>query len=292
MGVGGRSIVRRVVVMLLVVAACGALGLGGIVWFERQLIFFPSRSTAAEPIARAMIERAGLHVENVWCTTEDGVRLHGWWVAREKSRRDAAVLWFHGNAGNLFDRAELLIELARRGPPVLLIDYRGYGRSAGRPSEAGLERDALAAWRYLTGQRSIAPGNVVLFGKSLGGAVAVALASSTEPAGLIVQSSFTSIPEMAVRHYPFVPRALIRTQMRSRERISQVRCPVLVVHGRQDEIVPYEMGESLYKAAPEPKQLYTVEGAGHNDTWIVGGEAYLETMARFIAGVLPDATAR
>jgi hypothetical protein len=266
-----------------VVAAVAVVALGGgVVLFERSLIFFPSRSTAGEAAARSVAERSGVHIEDVWCTAADGVRLHGWLATGSEGAGGKVLLWFHGNAGNLFDRVELLIELARTGQSVLILDYRGYGRSEGRPSESGLAKDARAAWSYLVDERSLAPGQIVLLGKSLGGAVAVRLATETEPAGLIVQSSFTSIPAMAARHYPFVPQSLVRTQMSSLDRIGDVRCPVLVIHGTHDEIVPYDMGEALYRAAPEPKQLHTVEGATHNDTWLVGGRAYLEAIRRFV----------
>ncbi len=272
----------------MVVVAGGALVvlIGGAMLFERSLIFFPSRSTAGEAAARAFADRSGVRIEDAWCTADDGVRLHGW-LAEPVDQPSAGVLvWFHGNAGNLFDRVELLVDLARRGHRVLILDYRGYGRSEGRPSEPGLAKDARAVWRCLVEERAVAGERIVLFGKSLGGAVAVRLATEVEPAGLIVQSSFTSVPAMAARHYPFVPQSLVRTKMSSIDRIGQVTCPVLIIHGTHDEIVPYDMGEALFNAAPEPKQLHPVQGATHNDTWIVGGPRYLEVVSRFVRDAL------
>jgi fermentation-respiration switch protein FrsA (DUF1100 family) len=126
---------------------------------------------------------------------------------------------------------------------------------------------------------------VVIFGKSLGGAVAVNLATETEPAGLIVESSFTSIRDMAARHYPFVPKAMVRTRMDSLAKIGGIGCPLLVIHSRADEVVPFEFGRALFEAAPEPKTFYEVAGAGHNETWLVGGQGYFDVIAGFVGEV-------
>ena len=165
---------------------------------------------------------------------------------------------------------------------VLIFDYRGYGRSEGKPSEKGLYSDARAAWRYLEVERSVAPERVVLFGRSLGAGVAVDLASHVEPAGLVVESGFSSIPAMARHHYPFIPRFLVRSRMDSLTKIQTISCPKLFVHSRADEVAPFALGYALYEAAPEPKKFYEVEGAGHNETSLVGGRAYFAALAEFI----------
>jgi len=194
------------------------------------------------------------------------------------------LLFFHGNAGNLSHRAELLFELATRVPArVFVVGYRGYGRSEGRPSEDGLYRDARGAWRHLTGEDGLPPDRIVIFGKSLGGAVAIDLATEVEPAGLIVESSFTSIPDMAGKHYPFVPKFMVRTQMNSLAKITTISCPKLFIHSKADRVVPYALGRKLYEAAPEPKSFHEVHGAGHNETWLVGGSAYFDAIAGFVA---------
>ncbi len=254
---------------------------------ERSLIFFPTRYPAGEWDSEAVARGSGCVIEDCFFQTGDGVRLHGWrcryGAASGGGGGDATVLWFHGNAGNLSDRADLLLQLATHLPAeVMIVDYRGYGRSGGRPSEGGLYRDARAAWRYLVEERGVEPATIVVFGKSLGGAVAVDLATEVEPAGLIVESSFTSIPAMAAHHYPIVPRFLVRTRMDSLRKIRSIRCPKLFVHSRADEVVPFNLGRELYDAAPEPKLFFEINGAAHNETSLIGGSAYFEALSKFI----------
>jgi fermentation-respiration switch protein FrsA (DUF1100 family) len=253
--------------------------------FERSLIFFPTRYPIGSWDVEAVARGSGCEIEECYFTTDDSVRLHGWWVRRsEESRDDPLLLFFHGNAGNLSDRADLVLELANRLPAqVFVVGYRGYGRSEGKPTEDGLFLDARAAWRFLTDDRGVPGERIVVFGKSLGGAVAVDLAMDVDAAGLIVESSFTSIPEMAARHYPFVPKFLIRTQMNSLSKIGMVSCPKLFVHSRADEVVPYELGRKLYESASQPKAFHEVVGAGHNETWLVGGAPYIEAISGFLS---------
>jgi fermentation-respiration switch protein FrsA (DUF1100 family) len=195
---------------------------------------------------------------------------------------DMVLLWFHGNAGNLSHRTQLMFLLADTPARVFIMDYRGYGRSEGKPSEEGLYLDARAAWQYLVGERRVSPDRIVLFGKSLGGAVAVDLATEVDPAGVIIQSSFTSVPDMAARHFPFVPKALIRTKMDSLSKIPDVTAPKLFIHSTADEVAPFELGRRLYEAAPEPKRFHQVDGAAHNDTWAVGGRGYFAAIRDFV----------
>jgi fermentation-respiration switch protein FrsA (DUF1100 family) len=168
---------------------------------------------------------------------------------------------------------------------VFIIDYRGYGKSEGKPTERGLYLDARAAWDYLINERRVAPERIVVFGKSLGGVPAIDLASQVTPAGLIVQSSFTSAGDMAAEILPFLPRVLLQTKMDSLGKIQQVRCPKLFIHSRADEIVPYELGRRLYEAAPEPKEFYEVKGSPHNSTYVVGGKPYFEALRNFVQSI-------
>jgi hypothetical protein len=191
-------------------------------------------------------------------------------------------LFFHGNAGNITDRYDMILRLMTLPVRVFIIDYRGYGKSEGRPSEGGLYLDAKAAWHYLVSKRVVDPSQIILFGKSLGGAVAIDLATHVEAAGLIVQSSFTSIPDMAKRLIPILPKFLIRTRMDSVSKIARVSCPKLFIHSPADEIVPYALGRRLFQTAAEPKAFYDVSGAPHNETYRVGGEAYLDVLRRFV----------
>ncbi len=263
-------------------------------WLEQKLIYFPERYPAGLYGAEAGIEprEGGIApaIEDCSLTTDDGVRLHGWF-ATPRTRQGGVVedvpceqvlLWFHGNAGNISYRLDMLAALTALPARVFLLDYRGYGKSEGTPSEEGLYRDARASWRFLTEERGVPAEQVVLLGKSLGGAPACQLATEVEPAGLIVQSSFTSVPDMAALVMPIMPRFMISTKMDSLSKVRTIRCPKLFVHGPRDEVVPYSMGQRLYEAACEPKEFHVVPSAGHNETWIVGGEAYLNVLRAFL----------
>jgi hypothetical protein len=254
--------------------------------FERSLIFFPTRYPDGFWDVSAVASGTGCVVEDCFFETNDGIRLHGWLSRRGSGGEDdPVILFFHGNAGNLSHRADFLLELTTRLPAqILLVGYRGYGRSEGRPSEAGLYADARAAWHFLTTERGVTADRIVVFGKSLGGAVAVDLAMEVSPAGLIVESTFTSVPAMAGKHYPFVPKFLISTRMDSAAKIPQITCPKLFVHSKADRVVPYALGRELFEAAPEPKTFYEVVGAGHNETSLVGGRAYFEALSEFVSG--------
>jgi fermentation-respiration switch protein FrsA (DUF1100 family) len=195
---------------------------------------------------------------------------------------EMTLLWLHGNAGNISHRSEMIRALLQLTIQIFIIDYRGFGRSEGSPSEEGLYLDARAAWDYLINERGIPARNIVILGKSLGGAPAIDLAARVRPAGLIVQSTFTSIPDMAGTVIPFFPGFLLRTKMDSLGKVGRVSCPKLFIHSPADEVVPYQMGRRLYDAAPEPKQFYDVPAAPHNETWLAGGKGYLEALRSFI----------
>ncbi|HEY3020546.1 MAG TPA: alpha/beta fold hydrolase [Solirubrobacteraceae bacterium] len=175
--------------------------------------------------------------------------------------------------------------LAARRFDVLLFDYRGYGRSSGRPSEEGTYRDARAARAVLLERAGVDPRRVLYLGESLGGGVAVALALEAPPAGLILQSAFTSIRDMARRHYPFVPRALVPDAYPVLRHIGELRAPLLVLHGDRDAIVPLMHGEELFAAAPEPKRMHVLPGVGHNDLVTLAGAAWADAIAAWAAGL-------
>jgi fermentation-respiration switch protein FrsA (DUF1100 family) len=256
--------------------------------FEERLIYFPTPLPAGWTAAASGLLAGDLAVEECFFRTEDGLRLHGLYCQTIGTPEDPdlkVLLWFHGNAGNLSDRLDMAADLCGLPAGVFIVDYRGYGLSEGKPSEKGLYRDARAAWDHLTVERKVEPGRIVLFGKSLGGAAAIDLATRVSPAGLIVQSSFTSVPDMAAVAMPFVPRFLVRTQMDNLAKIRDLRCPKLFIHSPADEVVPYAMGRRLFDAAPEPKSFHEVPNAGHNETWLVGGRGYLESIRGFIEGL-------
>ena len=254
---------------------------------EEKFIFFPDPKVDVTP------RDVGLPFDDVFFTTGDGVRLNGWFVPYPGSK--ITLLWFHGNAGNISHRVENIKLLHQKvNINVFIFDYRGYGRSEGRVSEQGTYKDATAALEYLRSRGDVEPGGIIFFGRSLGAAVAADLAAREDCLALILESPFVSIREMAGAAFPFLPIGpLLRTRYDVVEKIAKVRAPLLVLHGDQDEVVPYEQGKKVFAAAPGPKEFYTIRGARHNDTYIAGGAAYFKAWKNFIdraPGRRPDAS--
>lgn len=227
--------------------------------FEESLIFFPARHPQGN------WNPPNLRFEDAWFAAGDGTKLHGWYVPHDQPR--AVVLFAHGNAGNLSHRADRLLHLNRSlRVAVMIFDYRGYGRSEGAPNEAGVLADARAARRWLAERAGIAEDQIVLLGESLGAAVMVDLAATDGAAGLILEHAFTSLPDVAAYHYPFVPaRLLMRSRLDSLSKIAAYRGPLLQAHGDADSIVPFELGRRLFAAANEPKRFIHLENHDHND---------------------------
>jgi len=244
---------------------------------ENRLIFHPAASLERTPAD------VGLNFEDVFFTTRDGVRLHGWFVPHRNAH--STLVWFHGNAGNISHRVEnikLLHELVRVN--VFIFDYRGYGRSDGRPSEQGTYLDGEAALELIGNKLGDENRKkIILFGRSLGAAIATEMATRFVSQALILESPFVSIAEMARTILPFFPIGpFLQTQYNVGERIKKIRGPLLVLHGDQDEIVPIEQGRKVFDAAPEPKTFFPIAGAAHNDTYIVGGKNYFRQLKDFI----------
>lgn len=225
---------------------------------------------------------SGVPLEDVWFESGDGVRLFGWYAEARADR--PVVLWCHGNAGNIAHRVENLALLYQLGVSVFIFDYRGYGRSQSvRPSEAGLYQDALGAYDYLTRIRRIRPDRIIIFGRSLGSAVAVELASQRPAAGLILESPFPSIEAVAKFHYGGLPvHWLLGAEFRLIDRLPQLSLPLLVFHGDQDDVIPMELGRQVFEAARSPKDWYVIRGADHNNTYRVGGQPYFRQWVEFI----------
>lgn len=256
-----------------------SLALSFFLWgcqMEKSLIFYPTSDIDRTP------KELGLPYEDITFTTEDGVRLNGWFIPSPEGV--LTLLWFHGNAGNIshrLDNIRLLHEKVKIH--IFIWDYRGYGRSEGSVSEKGTYKDATAALKYLRSRKDLDPKKFVFYGRSLGAAVAVDLAVRDEPLALIIETAFTSIREMAKLAFPFLPIGpFLRTRYDTLEKIRQVRGPLLILHGDQDDIVPYAQGKRIFDAAPEPKEFYTIRGARHNDTFIVGGDPYFAALKDFI----------
>ena len=276
----GAGTVRRVLLLLLTLAGTLLVLTTLMLAFERQLIYFPSRVLDLEP------EDLGLEHEEVFLAADDGVRIHAWLLPVAGARR--LVLVCHGNAGNVSHRLDRARQMQRRlGVSVLLFDYRGYGRSEGSPDEEGTYRDARAAYRYAVETKGIRPEAIVLFGESLGAAVAAQLALETPARALVLESAFTSIPDMARAAYPFLPPVgpLIRTRYATVAKARRLTLPLLMLHGERDDIVPLAQGRRVFEAAGGPKRFVTIAGAGHNDTYLVGGDAYWDAFAAFLDSI-------
>ena len=220
-------------------------------------------------------------MEDVWLTTDDNVRINGFYLSHPCSPK--VLLWFHGNAENIGYTLARMKVLSQIGVNIFAVDYRGYGKSEGKPDEAGVYRDAEAAYDYLAKQRHIRAEDIFIYGNSLGGAVALDLAARRPCGGVIVQSSFTNARAMARRVFripllEYVPK----TRFDSLQKIRDVHASILIAHGTRDEVVPFEMGRRLFAAASEPKRFCAVEGAGHNDVIEVGGDAYLQQLNTFV----------
>jgi len=268
---------------LFVAAVCyGAVALYLFIMQPRLLYYpdMPGRELVATPAD------VGLVYENVSLQTRDGVQLHAWFIPAERPR--ATVLFCHGNAGNISHRLDSIRLLHSLGLQVLIFDYRGYGQSEGRPSEKGSYRDVDAAWRYLLDVRDLPEDGIILFGRSLGAAVAADLASRTRPAAVILESAFTSVPDMAAGIYPWLQvRLLSRYRYDNLGKVTLISAPLLLVHSREDEIIPFSHGERLFRQAREPKQFLEING-GHNDAFLTSRKAYTQGLEAFLAARLAN----
>jgi hypothetical protein len=260
-----RALAGRILTLGLVVFVASA---AAVMLFEKQLIYYPTRDLELSP------REFGLRFEEVLFTAEDGVRLHSWLILKAGAKH--TVLYCHGNAGNISHRLDRVLQMQARLPVnVFLFDYRGYGRSEGSPDEEGTYRDGRAAVKHLLDERGVATEELLLFGESLGCAIALQLACERPARALLLEAPFTSIRDMARRVFPFLPVAsLARTRYDNLGKIPRLAMPLVIFHGEQDETVPFDQGRRLFEAAPEPKRFLPVAGAGHNDVYLVAADRY------------------
>lgn len=245
---------------------------------ERSFVYFPSQELAGNP------GDIGLPYRDLTIVTEDQLNLHGWFVPCEGAHN--TLLIFHGNAGNIGHRLPWIGLLHQLGVNVFIFDYRGFGKSEGSPFEQGLYRDARAAYEWWARERERGGEGLILVGESLGGAVAVHLAARVPPAGLILQSTFTSAQDMAKTMFPLsLLLPLTGVRFDSAEEIARVGCPKLIIHGTLDGIVPFRLGQTLYEVAPPPKWFYAVPDAGHNDLLWVAGTEYSRQVQSFLSKI-------
>jgi uncharacterized protein len=258
------------------IAIALAFAIGLAYYLANRAVYYPSKY----PEGNSELQRAA-GASDAWMETSDGVKIHGWWAQREGS--SFATLFLHGNAGNITDRTRRIQEIIAAGSSVLMLDYRGYGKSGGRPSEQGLYRDSEAGFIYLLGKGYRAE-QIILHGESLGTAVAIDLASRRPCAALILEAPFTSASDVAGTVVPFVGPLLIRS-FNSVPKIPWIRVPKLFLQGDRDEVIPLRLGQKLFAAAQGPKTFWIIPGAGHNDILETAGAEYRRRLKAFYEGL-------
>ncbi len=261
--------------IVIIIAGAYIIFAGSLFIFQSHYIYYPVRVLSTDPGS------IGLNFESVSFETTDGVKLSGWFIPGENAK--GVILFCHGNAGNISHRLESIQIFHRLGLDIFIFDYRGYGQSEGKPTEQGIYQDAEAAWRYLTEERQVNPSKITVFGRSLGGAVASWLAQRHTPGALILESAFTSLPDIAATVYPYLPvRLLLRSKYNTAEYLGRINCPVLIVHSRDDEIMPFSHGQRLFEMAKEPKRFLEITGT-HNEGYITSDKRYEEGLNAFVS---------
>ena len=240
-----------------------------------SLIFFPVKNITTTP------DKRGLQYESVFFKASDGIKINAWWVPKNNAR--GTVLFSHGNADNISQNIESIKIFNSLGLNVFIYDYRGYGKSQGEPSEKGTEKDAEAAWDYLTKIKKISGDDIIIFGRSLGGAVSAKLAEKHTPELLILESTFTSAKEVAEFHLSCMPAGIVfGDTFNTLARIKKIRCPVLIIHSRDDRVIPFEHGRLLYESANSPKFFLEIQG-GHNSGFKESITIYKNGLNKFIS---------
>ena len=251
--------------------------------FEDRLIFFPDVPGRLS----GDWQPHGLPLEDAWLRTADGVKLHAWWISAPGA--EFTFVAFHGNAANIANRADIYEFLRSVPVNVLAVEYRGYGKSEGTPAETGLYLDAQAAYEYLVKDRAVPPGRIVAIGHSLGTAVAADLASNRQLAGLVLEAPFPSGAAVARRVYPFLPGlgSVVKSKFETGKKLAQVRAPVLIVHCISDPVIPFSLGENVFRAANEPKSFLRIEGICHEEASLIAPEIYRAKLREFLAAIPP-----
>jgi len=266
---------------LIIIPVCVLFGFALILYlFQSNFIYFPSRDIIITP------EAAGLSFESVKFKTEDDITLSGWYIPSPNPR--GFLLFCHGNAGNISHRIESIMVFNRLNLNVFIFDYRGYGQSDGKPTEKGTYLDVLAAWNWLLNHKNAKAKQIIVFGRSLGGAIASWLARTESPGALILESVFTSISDIGADVYPFLPvKLLARFNYNSLENINNINCPLLIIHSSDDDIIPFHHGQRLYENAGEPKTFLKISGS-HNNGFHVSGSIYSNGIDSFVSNLLKD----
>ena len=279
------GLLRSIANIALLVAIAYAVILALLFFFQSRLLYYPEIGRTVPTTPRTV----GLLFDDVWLDVEPNVKLHAWHVPHPQGK--GVVLILHGNAGSIALRVDWLRMFQDLGYASLVVDYRGYGRSSGSPSEQGTYADAKAAWDHLVHVRRYDPRDIVILGESLGGAIAAWLAARTTPRALILQSAFTSVPDVAASIYPVFPvRWISRFDYDTRAYLREVSAPVFVAHSPADEIIPFKHGRALYESAREPKRFLELSG-GHNEGFIFARREWVESLATFLGATEQNAGA-
>jgi hypothetical protein len=261
---------------------------------QPKLLYVPTREVLYTPA------EVNLDFENVIFKTADGLRLNGWFVpapleactkvasALSETQRGKSptgqftILFCHGNGGNMMHCLDSIDIFHNLGPNCFIFDYRGYGNSEGKPSEEGTYLDAQAAYKWLTEEKKVPPGDIIVFGMSLGGSIAAHLAGRNKVAALVIESAFTSYADIGSRFYPYMPvRWFARFGYKTIQSIKDIRCPIMLIYSRDDEVMPFEFGLELFNSANEPKEFVEIFG-GHNDSFLVSGELYKNAWIKWL----------
>lgn len=242
----------------------------------RKIIFYPDKNVLRSP------QSIGLAFEDIYFTTQDKIKLNGWLIKSGENK--GTLLFFHGNAGNISHRLDKMMAFHQLGLNVFIIDYRGYGKSEGTPTEQGVYQDAESAYEYLISREDLDSKKIIVYGESLGGAVAIDLATKRSIAGLIADSTFTSVPAMASESTSLVPGFLINTKMDSIAKVKNIFVPKLFIHSIDDDIIPFSMGKKLFEEAPAPKGFLKIRG-GHNDGYFRSKTVFVEGIRDFLGKI-------
>ncbi len=268
--------IRKVFISVLTSACLVYLGLCAYYYlFQTHVMYYPSKIVSATP------KDIGFAYRDLTLTTSDGVAINAWYVPAPNAR--ATILFSHGNAGNIGNRLETVRILHSLGANVLLYDYRGFGKSEGSPGEEGTYRDAEAAWEYLVTKEAVSPHRLLLWGRSLGSAVAIELAMRKKAGALVVESGFTSVATVAKKVIPYLPvDLLVRHRYASIGKVSSITLPALFIHSPDDEVIPFAQGRELFEqSASVPKQFLAIRGS-HNAGFLVSGRMYTDALDTFI----------
>lgn len=243
---------------------------------QSMLVYFPSKDIIATP------DSIGLVYEDVELRTNNNTKLHAWYIPKKDAK--TTLLFLHGNGKNISYRLDLIQILNSLGMNVLIVDYRGYGKSEGISTEKNTYDDARIAWKYLLENKNTKPEDIIIFGRSLGGAIAANLGSEVNPKGMILDSTLSSTKEFASDVYPFIPQSMIDFSYGASKYLKDINSPLLVLHSMDDEIIPYKHGRKVFQSANEPKRFVTLQGS-HNESFLVSRELYIKSIQRFLEAI-------